>query len=129
MAGTMSQRITFLHNSLNTAFQNILVDIAHLQNGYAFVYTLQRSKFQKSRLRKWTKLLTGCLYNTSFRNGVILACLDENGITTQRTQALYNWAVRYLYDNHENELYRDWVSLNQKDKYGRSTSRHSNYMQ
>ena len=105
----MPYKTTHLRILLTTFFQDILSDIAHLPNGYAFTYVLQYSSLQDAVLKKWTQLFIHHFYTEDMRNTIVLACLDENGLVTLRTKRLYNWTLKYLYSNEEGKLYGDWL--------------------
>ena len=70
---------------------------------------LQNEGWEKVTLAKWTQLFIHRLCTDEVRNTIVLACLDENGIVTLRTQRLYNWTLKYLYSNEEGKLYGDWL--------------------
>lgn len=70
---------------------------------------LQNEGWEKAVLAKWAQLFIYRFCTDEVRNTIVLACLDENGIVTLRTQRLYNWTLKYLYNNEEGKLHRDWL--------------------
>jgi hypothetical protein len=95
----------------------IVRDITHSPGGYLYWQQLpaKGAKSPQSLQRRWKRYLTTFLLPQPLRRAMLSACLSVNGTPEQKGHALYEWLLKYGYDNKVQHMLQEWVQV-----YGQS---------
>jgi len=90
---------------------SITENITHLPDGYRFWHTFSNRRRQKIK-RVWTNQIHDYLFDTQFRQAMLDVILDKKGAPVVENKVLYDWAVSFVYNGTEREVYEEWLKVN-----------------